>query len=101
MMARDFPVDEEVLELLPAGEPQRPEPVARTPVSNRQRARTDVTANDGHRRVAGRGQKVRPNPSRCRLGRNDAPGFRQPNLSWNSQRIVENVRAGPITGLTC
>src|SRR5437660_4290489 len=100
MMPRDFPVDEEVLELLPAGKPKRPETVARPAVADGQRALAHVAAHNGDRGTAGRAQKVGPplDPGRRRLGRNDAPSLRQPDLSWNRQRILENVRADPRAG---
>ena len=86
---RHFAVDEEVLKLLLPVQAKRPEPVARTAVTNRQWAGAHITAHNGNGRIAPRSCVV----SRTVFDGHQTPGFREVHLTRNRQRIPEKVRA--------
>jgi hypothetical protein len=87
--ARDFPVDEEVLELPAAAHTHRPESIARPAISYDQTSAAQICANQCRRTIGGTAHGC----THERLDRND-PRIGHNHLSRDRQRILEKVRSG-------
>jgi hypothetical protein len=91
----DFPVNEEVLKLLSSAKAKRPKGITRPAIPHGERPPAPIAPDDRRRcrfipahDCTQPGRRRRPRG----LSRYDASRFGQRDLSWNRQRIPENVR---------